>query len=904
MPGVATLASVAEMSDIEPREISATPDWQQVNKAYQDLQNQGKNRRLRAYGQQRQADLMLERSELYWLDKREQDATNAELGFKQDEASYRQAIEYYSSLLQDIPARKGNDRLLYQLSRAYDLAGEASNELAVLNRLVYEFSQSPLIEEVQFRRGELFYSSREFVSAVEAYQGVISRGKQGRYYQSALYKLGWTQYKLGQYEKAQLSFFNLLDEIGLGEDPGKLSEADRELVQDVLRAVSLGLSHGQAERGLPAFFVRYGKRPYLPLVYQGLGELYLQQRRYTEAAQAFYGFANQYPSHARAPWFLLRGIECYELGGFLTQALAARANLYRRYQPSQPFWRELEQGQWQQFKPLLQENVRYLASYYHAEGQRTWNVATWRQAHEWYRAYLAAFPDDPSAPEMHFLLAESQYDANNYKEAGEEYERVAYQYLPHAYSAEAGYAVLQVLEKRFDLKPDTRRASLIASMERFIEAFVQDSRRIRVMQKLAAEQFAARDYAASILTARKVLQQQSGPEPGQRSVMLGLISQAEMELGNFAQAEQIATEALAAAPDPGTSGVEQARLGAAIYRQGELAQQQQQWLEAAGHFLRVPEQATEIYPVARFDAAVAMLAAGQPAQAITLFEAVLLRRVSEQMSQQAREQLVPLYRADRRWNEAAALCEALAQHSKDEDQQHHWLWQAAEAYEQGAEPVKALALYQRLVTRLSKPLEKHLAIRYRLADLYRAQGDEGRQREQLQEIMGHRQRAKTDVAIRPVVARAALDLANFEAQEYRHIELQAPFELSLRKKKFQLTTSLQAYNQAAEYGVVEVVTQATYQVAWLYQDFAGALLSSELPHDLNVEELGIYKVMLEEQAYPFEEKAIVVHESNIQRLRQGIHDTWIMNSLKALAGLQPVRYAKYEQVEQWVGILE
>ena len=55
--------------------------------------------------------------------------------------------------------------------------------------------------------------------------------------------------------------------------------------------------------------------------------------------------------------------------------------------------------------------------------------------------------------------------------------------------------------------------------------------------------------------------------------------------------------------------------------------------------------------------------------------------------------------------------------------------------------------------------------------------------------------------------------------------------------------------------------------------------------------------MLEEQAFPFEEKAIEVHEVNAQRVGQGIYDLWVKNSFAELSKLRPGRYAKVEKSE-------
>jgi lysophospholipase L1-like esterase len=77
-------------------------------------------------------------------------------------------------------------------------------------------------------------------------------------------------------------------------------------------------------------------------------------------------------------------------------------------------------------------------------------------------------------------------------------------------------------------------------------------------------------------------------------------------------------------------------------------------------------------------------------------------------------------------------------------------------------------------------------------------------------------------------------------------------------------------------------------------------MESERPSNLNELELEQYNLVLEEQAYPFEEKAITVHEKNIELLSIGIYNKWIDKSIEKLALLMPARYAKSEQENTFV----
>ena len=144
---------------------------------------------------------------------------------------------------------------------------------------------------------------------------------------------------------------------------------------------------------------------------------------------------------------------------------------------------------------------------------------------------------------------------------------------------------------------------------------------------------------------------------------------------------------------------------------------------------------------------------------------------------------------------------------------------------------------------------------------------------------------------------ASLALAAPAFEAYRKVDLVEPLARQLKLKKARLEEALKAYAVAAEYGVAEVSTAATFQVASLYQDFGRSLMSSQRPKKLSKKELEQYDLMLEEQAFPFEEKAIGLHELNAGRAREGLYDDWVKRSFAALRELKPVRYAKNERVE-------
>jgi hypothetical protein len=153
--------------------------------------------------------------------------------------------------------------------------------------------------------------------------------------------------------------------------------------------------------------------------------------------------------------------------------------------------------------------------------------------------------------------------------------------------------------------------------------------------------------------------------------------------------------------------------------------------------------------------------------------------------------------------------------------------------------------------------------------------------------------ARTDRS-RALAAKATLTLAAPAREEFLRIKLVAPLKKSLAEKSKAMEAALKAYTAAADYQVADVTTAATFESAELYRQLAKDLLSSERPKNLNKDELEQYDVLLEEQAFPFEEKAIKLHEVNAARSKDGTYDEWVQKSFTALAQLNPGRYGKVE----------
>src|SRR5262249_52750342 len=138
-----------------------------------------------------------------------------------------------------------------------------------------------------------------------------------------------------------------------------------------------------------------------------------------------------------------------------------------------------------------------------------------------------------------------------------------------------------------------------------------------------------------------------------------------------------------------------------------------------------------------------------------------------------------------------------------------------------------------------------------------------------------------------LAAQSQLVLADDARAAFDGVALEDPLPTSLKRKQQALKDAVSAYEQAASYGVTELATALTLQIADISAALSRGLIASERPRGLSDMELEQYDVLLEEQAFPFEEQAISIHEINVRRSWDGTYDQWVQKSFEALRALVP-----------------
>ena len=153
-------------------------------------------------------------------------------------------------------------------------------------------------------------------------------------------------------------------------------------------------------------------------------------------------------------------------------------------------------------------------------------------------------------------------------------------------------------------------------------------------------------------------------------------------------------------------------------------------------------------------------------------------------------------------------------------------------------------------------------------------------------------------------AKAQLILGDYKTKFYEYVKIIAPVEENLKKKEGLLKEALADYTAAAKYRISDVTTEATFRMGELFEHHKDAIMASERPSELTAEQLEEYNYLLEEQAYPFEEKAISIHEGNVKKtVEEGIYNLWVKKSYERLSTLVPAKYKREEAGKPFTGDL-
>jgi tetratricopeptide (TPR) repeat protein len=802
--------------------------------------------------------------------------------------NYHQAIQAYQELLRTDPTFHGQDQVLYSLARAYSETGRRELAQPLLTQLVTDYPASPHRQEAYFRIGEFEFDSRRFEQAAQAYEQAISMDDPFLQ-DKAGYKLGWTYFNLQAYPHAIENFLQLVDRKSA--DQQDLTAHPGSLVWEALTYVAISFRSVGGPAPMATYFKEHGSARYEKDLYLMMGNQYAAEGRPLQAIDTYRTFVREHPLHGMAPIFASYVIESYEKQKDTGAAREARIALVNSYVSTSDWYRANDEVSRSRSRPLVKDSLYRLGISAHASARESKRPEDHRETVGWYRQFLAEFPAEKETREVHLLYAESQMVLQDYAQASQAYEAVAYGYAGVTVDKEPAYSAVVAAEKIQDKRGQER---FITLTRRFAEQFPTDARTPTVLLKSGELLFEqqrdaeAREVLGEVLTRYPKF---TGTVTAQK-----LIAHSYMRQGHFdeARAAYALTLSLIPATDKGQQREMSDLLAAAMYKQAEQHRKGKQMDEAAKTFAAISHEApdSQLAASALFEAASLYETLKQPREAITAYQQLVRRNPTSDLGAKSALQIALIHEQGGQWLQAAEAFESAAKLPQHQAQAPQILWTAGLDYEKASRWENSYTVFAQFTERFPDHADAPEGL-WKMATTRQRQG---KTTEALALFSNVEQAAPGTV----FAARAVFEQAEESFRSLRKIALKEPFKKNLKAKTQALEKTITFYTRAAESRYFDVVATSAYRLGEVFEHFKTALLDAELPKKLTPEQVEEYRFQLEEKAFPFEEKAIQAYASNVQRAssQPGAYNEWVKKSYSRLAELRPALYKRPERGER------
>ncbi|NOX88849.1 MAG: tetratricopeptide repeat protein [Calditrichaeota bacterium] len=557
---------------------------------------------------------------------------------------YSKAIALYNRLLKEFPTSKYADDALYSKAWLLERMGKGEESRNVYRQVVEKYPESTFAPEAYMRLAEFYFSPREdkkdeeqivieLQKAIQLYKNVL-RYKDSKRYDEALYKLGWSYYKLAArdpkyYNDAITYFLMVADDITAAKkfDPGA-EISNPEVLQEAIEYIGISFTDEHyTPNGVTKareFLEKIGGREYGPDILKAMGRTYERIDELEKAIFAYKTLLEIYPDYVNAPEIQQHIVDVLYSMGRDDEAYQARYELFEKYNPQSEWYQNLENSD-------NLNKVQYLnAAYkYSEEALRTNIVLDLQKAEELTsknqdateiyetfakhcKTYLQSFPADSNAYEVNWSYAYMlDTRLHRFNEAFEEYIKVSNDYLEtehqHQAAVNAVFVADTLVEMKFGAR-DSARINLANPQELIPEELSKEESMLIEAYNNYIRLFPFGKYTPNFLAAAggifynhkmfaeaKVYFQtlvKRFPNAAERSLALRSIMDSYFALGKFKDSEIVAKRILSEENLPEEQKeFALKRMGQAIFKNAEYYEQQGDFFNAGMEFLRVYQEA-------------------------------------------------------------------------------------------------------------------------------------------------------------------------------------------------------------------------------------------------------------------------------------------------------------------------
>ncbi|MDY7229010.1 tetratricopeptide repeat protein [Hyalangium rubrum] len=381
------------------------------------------------------------------------------------------SIALYWRLIADFPDYRLNDAAWYLLGYCQEKQNQFDESRATYQELIARYPKSRFATEAWVRIGEYWFDSYSdpfaLPKAAEAYEAA-TKDTTHPLYDKALYKLGWTYYRLDRFDDAVEKFLTLADFYEAQKELQGEEGGGGDLREEALQYVAISLADetwgGMAKA--QALFSQRGARPYEAEVYRRLGNVWFDQTNHTAAIEAYQVVLQKDPLAKDAPQVQQKIVQAYERDRKMAESYAAASQLAEVYAPGGAWYKEHagEPDVLATADDLAEKSLYNTALYHHQqaqvfskEGKLEQAMVGYQVAARAYGAYLERFPRTKGSYEMRYYYAECLYYSFQFALAARNYEEVRDSRLDEKFRKDAAFSAVTSWQQQLaaDLKAGT-----------------------------------------------------------------------------------------------------------------------------------------------------------------------------------------------------------------------------------------------------------------------------------------------------------------------------------------------------------------------------------------------------------------------------------------------------------------
>ena len=884
-----------------------------IRKAYSDyLKFASKNDNSRLDAINRLAELEFELSNKI---QHENENLKTENNEKLDDKLYNErlekTIELLSTSLKDYPKAKGNDKILYQLAKAYDHIGDSEKSEKTLLILVKRYPKSKYFIESQFRIAEILFSKRNYVGAEDTYTDIIGSRKNNVFYEKALFKRGWARFKQEYYLEAVDDYLEAVNYHNF-DDYNELNKSQQNQFDEYFRAVGLSFSYLGGAEPLNEYFQNNPSFPYIYYSYSHVSDIYLKQQRYSDAVETHKYFIKNNKNSKNIPLSYLQIVNIWKKSGFAKKATEEIEVLYQNYHPNSKFWlsKKVDSKTYKVVSEGLKEDILLASSYFHKLYRDKHKINDFNKADEWYKRYLKHFKSHAQKDNIYYQYASLLSANKQYNNAIKYFELAAYD-GDIILDKKAAYATIVLSNKIYKkAKNNAIRENILNKHIKYATLYTQlyskEKKSLKIILHAAEMAFQSKQFKKAIELADSLPSNIKSANTTKANIIKAHSYFNALEFGN---AEAAYFSAINGGYIDKKTKIELSdKLALAIYKQAENSNKNGKINDAIEHYVRISSivPSSSISSTGFYDAIA--LSMKHKMWDISIYNIKRFQKSypNNKYSRDITKKLSLAYLNSNQGIKAAQEFEKISGFEKNKDVKIAALWQAAELYEEKNDFNAAIRSYEKYTSKYKKPFPQYMESMDKLIELYGKKNNHKKISELQKTIIKEDKKTiskyKTD-RTRFITSSASLNLAKSEHNVFTKQKLVLPLKISLRKKKYVMQKAVKYYGQASKYGIAETATESTHAIADIYKSFSKDLLTSQRPKNLSGDELEQYIILLEDKAFPFEDKAIEFYEANMSHIKDGVYNEWVKQSHEQLKELFPTRYKRTAKLDGYINEL-